>query len=195
MRLSRLSKRVATVAIGSAALIPAPASASAECPNADAQPDQVSVYDYAKSLICEVNVQRAAWGRAGLAPSTRLDHAAAGQSRDMVERGYFSHTSPDGHTLADRLDAVGFIPHSTRYRWSAGENLAAGEGSNGTPAAIAAAWMRSPTHRSNLVDPDFRMAGIGLARGMPRRGEPVTNAMTITLDFGFRRLRARSGSS
>lgn len=193
--MSRLTKRVATVVIGSATLFPAPASASGPCPNADAEPDQVSVYEYAKSLICEVNVQRAEWGRPDLAPSTRLDHAAAGQAQDMVERGYFSHTSPDGHTLADRLDAVGFIPHSTRYRWAAGENLAAAEGPNATPAAIAAAWMRSPEHRSNMVDPAYRLAGIGIARGMPRGGEPVTNAMTITVDFGFRRLRSRSGSS
>ena len=41
-----------------------------------------------------------------LAWNTLLTQAAAGHSQDMATRNYFSHTSPDGVTMVDRINAV-----------------------------------------------------------------------------------------
>jgi uncharacterized protein YkwD len=102
----------------------------------------------------------------------------------MVDNGYFAHSEPDGDTLLDRLERARYIPRSER--WAAGENLAAGNASEGTPAAIVGGWMNSAGHRSNLLDPDFTGAGIGVARGWPAAGTDRTDAITITLDMGWR---------
>ena len=39
-----------------------------------------------------------------------------------------------------------------------GENVAAGQT---TPAGVVSAWMNSPTHRANIIYPDFYDIGIG----------------------------------
>jgi uncharacterized protein YkwD len=183
-----LRRRVAIVVIGSATLILAP-PAWAACPGADAQPEQISVTDYAVALLCEVNEERSAYGRPPLVLQGNLIRAAVAHSADMVAQQYFSHTSPDGEMYADRLVAAGFIPSSNR--WRAGENLAAGDAAEATPAAIAAAWMNSAEHRVNLLDSGYTMAGIGVSRGYPIPGYDQANALTITLDLGWRR-RSRS---
>src|SRR3954452_22437557 len=107
-------------------------AADSACPGADAQPDALSVSEYASSLLCVVNEPRGDWGRPPLDPQRNLRRAAAWQASDMTAKDYFSHTSADGDTLADRLDQANFIPSSDR--WGAGENLAAGHAQAGSPA-------------------------------------------------------------
>jgi uncharacterized protein YkwD len=159
--------------------------ASSDCPDADATPQELSVDEYASSLLCVVNETRHDWGRPALAPQRNLRRAAQWQADDMARRDYFGHTSPDGDTLADRLDRANFIPRSDR--WGAGENLAAGHGPAGSPAAIVSGWMNSRPHRVNLLDPGFTMAGIGVARGWPGTEAPDDDAITIAMDLGWRR--------
>jgi uncharacterized protein YkwD len=174
---------MAALAVGGAGLAAVPL-ASAQCPNSDARPDEISVTDYAASLLCAVNEQRHEWGRRELVPQRNLKRAAARHASEMVTGGYFSHTSPDGVTFADRLVQANFIPRSNH--WRAGENLAAGSGPLGTPAAIVSAWMNSRLHRINMLDPGFTMVGIGVARGWPGPGSPVSNSVTIDMDLGWR---------
>jgi uncharacterized protein YkwD len=184
---SALKKCVAALAIGGAALAGAPAAA-ADCPGGDAQPNELSADDYSASLLCEVNQTRRAHGLDPLSWQRNLDVAAGWHANDMVDKGYFAHTAPDGDSLAERLDRVNFIPaHSDR--WSAGENLAAGRGPGGTPAAIVDGWLNSPEHRVNLLDPGFTMVGIGVTRGWPQEGASQSNSMTIDMDMGWRAAR------
>ena len=49
----------------------------------------------------------------------------------------------------------------------------------------SAAWMRSPGHRHNILNPDFREIGIGFSRGTP--SNPGASGSTITTDFGMRK--------
>ena len=165
-----------------------PASAAA-CASADAEPDALSVSDFAAAVLCEVNEERRARGRDDLHLQRNLSRAAGWQATDMVVDGYFSHRSNNGDTLADRLEKARFIPASDR--WRAGENLAAGHGAEGTPAALVSAWMQSADHRYNLLDPGYTMVGIGAARGWPVAGEPRDDAMTIAMDLGWRTLSRR----
>lgn len=79
--------------------------------------------------------------------NSELLQAAAGHSADMAARNYFSHVSLDGRTPPQRLKQPGYDYSSM------GENIAAGQGS---VEAVVAAWMASPDHCKNLMNPVFR---------------------------------------
>ena len=126
-----------------------------------------------------MNRERAAAGLAALRLSPQLAAAAAAHSGDMVANHYFSHDSLDGRTMLDRVRAAGW---STSGSWRAGENIAWGSGSYGTPRHIVQSWMNSPGHRANILNAGFREAGSGVAAGAPER---VSFAgATYTMDFG-----------
>jgi uncharacterized protein YkwD len=184
--------RLAASSVVCAACLSLPSAAQAagsNCPNANATPSEVSVWSYASSLLCVVNETRQEWGRDSLAPQRNLARAGEWQTDDMVTEQYYSHTQPDGDTLVDRLDKANFIPSSNR--WSAGENLAAGHDSGGTPAAIVSGWMQSREHRINLLDPGFTMAGIGVTRGWPGSTTTQSDSMTVALELGWRTFSRR----
>ena len=146
-----------------------PVTAPANCDSANA----------AVAVLCLVNRERANAGEAALAASPQLAAAAAGHSADMVARQYFSHDSLDGRDFVARIRAAGW---STSGSWTAGENIAWGSGSYGTPAQIVTSWMNSPGHRANILNVRFREAGVGVAPGAPQRTS--TSAYTYTMDFG-----------
>ncbi|MCX2967500.1 MULTISPECIES: CAP domain-containing protein [Streptomyces] len=106
-------------------------------------------------VLTLVNQERA---RAGCQP-LRADAALAGlagdHSRDMAERGYFSHTDPEGRSPFDRAAEAG-------VRHMGGENIARGQA---TPEAVMEAWMNSPGHRANIVNCDFTTLGVGVHNG------------------------------
>jgi uncharacterized protein YkwD len=182
--------RLSALVVACAATLPLAApAAAAECPDADAQPDEISVTDYADSLICVVNQTRREWGRPEFASQRNLTRAAEWKATDMADQGYFSHTAEDGETLVDRLGRAHFIPASDR--WRAGENLGAGRGQEGSPAEIVNGWMNSREHRRNLLDNGYTLIGIGIARGWPFRGEDQRGAMTIAMDLGWRSFSRR----
>ena len=80
----------------------------------------------------------------------KLEEAAALKSLDMYKKDYFSHSSPGGETLSDRLKKV-------RYAWRAmGENLALG------PSTVEQAvdtWLKSEGHCRNMMKPEFTHFG------------------------------------
>ena len=65
--------------------------------------------------------------------------------------------------------------------WSAGENIAWGQGDLSTPRSIVAAWMASPGHRANILNGEYTQIGLGLAPGSP---VDATWGATYTTDFG-----------
>ena len=82
-----------------------------------------------------------------------LPRAAQLHSMDMEAHGTMSHTGSDGSTLADRVDAQG-------YAWSRiGEDIAAGFGS---ASSVMKAWLASPGHCANIMNPSFRDLGTGV---------------------------------
>ena len=54
-------------------------------------------------ILARVNAVRAANGVAPLQPSPELAQAASAHSREMLERGYFDHSSADGTSYDDRI--------------------------------------------------------------------------------------------
>jgi uncharacterized protein YkwD len=104
-----------------------------------------------------VNARRAGAGLAPVAEDARLSRAAADYAVLMSEADWFSHTGPDGTSFVDRIIAAGFP-----FEGQIGEILAMG--TNGWPAAdIVQAWIDSPPHREQMLNGNYRLAGIGCA--------------------------------
>lgn len=64
----------------------------------------------------------------------------------------FSHDRPDKRSCFSIFD-----DHKIDYS-ECGENIAAGQR---TPKEVVKAWMQSPPHKQNILDPDFTHIGIG----------------------------------
>jgi uncharacterized protein YkwD len=115
-----------------------------------------------EEMLARVNAARK---RAGLKPlqlNSRLDQAAQRHAEDMLAHGYFAHRSPSGTTVRERSKAAG-------YAWRAiGENIAYGQTS---VDEVIETWLESPGHRRNILSPDFRELGVGLALGRGRDGK------------------------
>jgi uncharacterized protein YkwD len=91
-----------------------------------------------------------------LKENQELDQAALAKAQDMLLNQYFAHISPAGMGLDHWLTLVD-------YKYAvAGENLAMGFA---TPEEVVAAWKASPTHYSNMIDPDFTQIGAGMVEG------------------------------
>lgn len=89
-----------------------------------------------------------------LAYNAQLEKAAQGHASDMAGKTYFSHTSQDGRTFAQRITATG-------YTWrTVAENIAAGQA---TPESVVSGWLQSPGHCANIMNPALRELGVGYA--------------------------------
>jgi uncharacterized protein YkwD len=127
-----------------------------------------------------LNAARAAHGAPPLRLDRRLLRAARRHSRDMVVHRYFAHESRSGERPSARIARTGWM--RGRGIWRVGENLAWGTGRKGRPAAIVAAWLRSPVHRRVMLRRSYRVVGVGIARGTPIAGAAA--GRTYTADFG-----------
>ena len=102
------------------------------------------------------NNEREANAAAPLRRNSSLDEAARLKAEHMAENEYFSHYSPDGVSPWSWFDEVGYV-----YAF-AGENLAIHFTDS---SELVEAWMKSPTHRKNIVDNKFTEIGVGTAKG------------------------------
>lgn len=112
-----------------------------------------------------------------------LAQAAGRHSEDMLGRDYFAHASSNGRKPADQMLAAGYTS------WRVAENLYKVEGAGAEPEfdaieSVAEGWMESPGHRKNLLNPELRKVGVGVASG----GITGTSEETAlyTANFGAR---------
>jgi uncharacterized protein YkwD len=115
-------------------------------------------------VLAAVNAERKKAGAHPLKPNSRLDQAAQRHAQDMLARHYFAHESPEGKTVRERARAAGYD------WWAIGENIAEGQLSVGE---VMDTWMHSPGHRRNILDPNYRELGVGLALGRSGDGWQV----------------------
>lgn len=99
-----------------------------------------------------VNTERTKHGLQPLKVNAALATAAQRHSRDMAQNDYYSHTSLNGSMALTRVQASGYTPRLV------GENIAAGQPS---APAVFRAWMNSPGHRANILNPEYREVGVG----------------------------------
>ncbi len=128
-----------------------------------------------------INIER---NKAGLRPlvlDKKLCAIARDHSKDMAERNYFSHTSPEGEDFLDRYKKKGFVCRvrigqsicvgaenifcnnmyssvtytggRAHYDWNSLEAIA---------RSTVKGWMKSPGHRENILQPAFKSQGIGV---------------------------------
>jgi len=99
-----------------------------------------------------VNAERGKHKLAPLKIDEKLSQMSQAFAQDMADKNYFSHVSPNGGTMEKRFATAG-IPFS----W-AGENIAEGQP---TPSQVVKAWINSPEHLANLLQPNYHKIGLG----------------------------------
>jgi uncharacterized protein YkwD len=153
------------------------------CQDSELRPSEQNLERIRAATLCLVNRERADHGERALQPNSQLRQAAQGHTDSMVEHNYFEHVGPGGQTPLQRLRDAGYI-YSSRIGYEIGENIAWGSGALGTPRAIVAAWMASPGHRANILDPHYRDTAIGVAARLPASAAHGQLGGIYTQDFG-----------
>jgi len=104
-----------------------------------------------------VNAARTSAGLKPLQADMTLVKLARLKAQDMINKNYFSHTSPTYGSPFDMMKAAGVT-----YKY-AGENLAGAPGVDIAHTNL----MNSPGHRANILNANFTRVGIGVVNGGP----------------------------
>ena len=139
--------------------------------------------DLESQIIQLINVQRANAGLGTLTVNGQLNAAAEIHARDMAATSSVSGPIQGmQHVLygtaqprpEDRLNAVGYTNWVHSFGW--GENIAYGFPD---AASVVTAWMNSPEHRANILNPNF--TEIGMAVETDNAGR-----LFFDMELGFR---------
>lgn len=114
-----------------------------------APPDRAAL-----GVLADLNSKRAAHHCAPLVIDTALSQVAGSQAEDLAVHHSFSHTSSDGKSPFERMNAA----HIT-YGYAA-ENIALDDT---IPSAEVALW-NSPGHRENILGEHYAHVGIAFAK-------------------------------
>jgi uncharacterized protein YkwD len=136
--------------------------------------DAATVSAAETAMVARLNADRTAVGLVAVQVDPRLMAIARARSADMVAKGYFSHTQPDGRNVFAILTAS----HVTWY--NAGEIIAW----NNYPMDVTVStanrqWMTSPGHHAIVVSKAYNYVGVGLALD-PVTGKKVWTAVYLT---------------
>src|SRR3989338_1029124 len=115
-------------------------------------------------LLQKTNTAREENNLPSLAYSDKLAAAAAKKASDMFAKNYWSHYGPDGATPWDFILSSGY-----RYEY-AGENLAKNFLFS---QGVIDAWMRSSSHRDNILRKEYAEVGYAVVNGI-LNGEETT---------------------
>lgn len=103
--------------------------------------------NFAQEVLALVNAERAKEHLKPLTLSGAMNHFAQIRAKEITKK--FSHTRPSGYSC--------FTVIPKPYR-AVGENIAAGQRS---AREVVQAWMNSPGHRANIMNPKFQELGVG----------------------------------
>jgi uncharacterized protein YkwD len=162
--------------------MPGAAQAKSVCGAPATAPRALSLHQMRSSVLCLLNRIRVHYELHPLAYNQALRTSASAHSVSMVVHGYFAHEGPGG-SMDSRISRAGYLASGGQF--VIGEDIGGGGGRLGSPQAVVRDWMHSPVHRENILDPHFRDAGVGVARGFPY-GSGGGRAATYTVDFGAR---------
>ncbi|MDO8424732.1 MAG: CAP domain-containing protein [bacterium] len=113
--------------------------------------------DITKTALIEyVNQTRDSLGLSSLQENSELDLAAYLKAKDILEKDYFDHWSPEGVSPWHWFDEAGY-----NYKF-AGENLAIGFLDSDE---VYQAWLDSPTHKENILNKNYQEIGIAVLKG------------------------------
>ncbi len=133
-------------------------------------PQNIFFADLTKiGIVNALNESRVNLGLNPLNQNEKLDEAALLKAYDMVSKGYFSHQSPEGVN-----PWYWFVRAGYKYKY-AGENLAVGFIDSKT---LFDAWISSPSHRDNILSPNYQEVGTAILYGFQN------NAILVVQFFG-----------
>jgi uncharacterized protein YkwD len=115
------------------------------------------------TIIELLNLERAKYGLSAITINEQLTTAAYKKGEDMIASNYWAHVGPSG------TEPWLFIQNENYSYQSAGENLAR---DYKTETDLIAAWMASPTHRTNILNGNFSELGISVLDGVID-GKPI----------------------
>lgn len=117
-----------------------------------------------EELLLLTNQKRAEKGLKPLKMNPKLASAAAEKAKYMFAKDFWAHIGPDGTT-------PWFFIRNAQYEYLyAGENLARGYT---TAPEVVDAWMASPSHRENILSPNYSDIGFAVATGSLTGAETV----------------------
>jgi uncharacterized protein YkwD len=101
-------------------------------------------------MLEKINARRIAHDRPELRHSRSLRRTARGHARFLMRNGLFAHST--------RIS-------TSRPFWQVGEILERHRGTRPRPSYAVGLWMRSRTHRAELLDPAYRWVGMARVAG------------------------------
>ena len=127
----------------------------------DFRPKSSASGEFASSAVELLNLINRERGKAG-APALRLDETmqkAANRRASELPKKY-SHDRPDGTSYSTVFAEFNFAP------FRSAENIAwrSGGKDHTSMASFNEAFMDSPGHRTNMLNPDYSIAGLGIVR-------------------------------
>src|SRR3989344_1321165 len=137
-----------------------------------------NILGYATDITVEkilqlVNLERQKANLEPLVLSPNLSEAAQDKGVDMFAKNYWAHISPTGTTPWEFITKSGY-----NYIY-AGANMAK---SFDKSEDVITAWMKSPTHRANILKPEYTEIGLSVKNGV-LNGEETT---LVVQEFGSR---------
>jgi len=138
-------------------------------------PQNIFFADITKiALESFVNQTRESLGLTPLVINEKLNEAASLKAENMVQNQYFDHTSPNGITPWFWFSKAGY-----NYKY-AGENLAVGFFDS---KEVYEAWLDSPTHKANIVNPNYTEMGTAILKGFGQ-----DNSIIVVQTFGSQKV-------
>jgi hypothetical protein len=136
------------------------------CTNTDLMPAAGNLPVIRAAVLCLHNQERSARGLAPLKENAKLRKAAKGHSDNMVAKGFFDHTAPDGTDMVDRILGTGYgagqgwsprgrstprgwLRRATRPTSSGASSATSGSASRSARPLTRAGWTAPPTRRTS----------------------------------------------
>jgi len=111
----------------------------------------------ASEVFQKVNGQRKRYRLKPLLWNEKLSELALAYSKQMADEDFFSHYDPEGKSVADRADDLDITD------WKKiGENLFLSVGYANVPEVAIEGWMKSRTHKDNILDAEWTHTGVGV---------------------------------
>lgn len=111
------------------------------------------VSELMKQVLDLTNAERKKASLKPLVLEETLNQAAMFKATDLASAGFFDHKDSAGRAPKDRIEMFGYKDWARVSENIAGGYLSAEE--------VVDAWMKSPSHRHNILDPKVEEIGLG----------------------------------
>ena len=155
----------------------APSAGKDRCRGQDELVTEVTIREAEYTLLCLINVHRAANSAEPVAYSLSLYRAARKHSEDLVARDFWNDRNPDGLGPHERAESSGYPITST-----VGESFVTDP--NATANSLFSALVAYSSHNANILSPEWVGVGAGLSLGTPEHKMLGPGGATGTLLFG-----------